>query len=96
MKAEALAKPTAPPSHRRDEKAEKGEKNEKRESRPLLWVMAGALIIVVGLLSYASASGLLNSQLVAPLTLLLIGVVLTLFGLYLYLTHRGQLPSPFV
>lgn len=95
LKVEASAKPTTPSAYRRDEKSEKSEKHEKRESGPLIWVMIGALIIVVGLLSYLSASGFLSSALQAPLVLLVVGVALTIFGFYLYVARRRHLPSTF-
>ena len=58
--------------------------------------MIGAVIIAVGLLSYLRASGFINSELVAPLLLLVIGVGMIIFGIFVYARRGRRFPTPFV
>ncbi len=95
MKAQAPTQPTYQPMRRRNEKAEKNEKHEKRgEASYRIWLLAGVIVIIVGLLSYLQAAGLLNSQYMSAFLFLVVGAALVLFALYAYTTRQKRFPSP--
>ena len=107
LKMETVAKPTPPPTYRRDEKSEKGEKREKNEPEKgekrekgefsfIGWLIAGIVIIIVGLLAYMRAVGYIASQYVGPVVVLVIGIAIIIVAVWLSTMAKRRNPSPAV
>ena len=107
LKMEAAPRPpqTPSPAYRRDEKSEKheknqqgekGEKHEKGEFGYLGWLIGGIVVIVIGLLAYLQAAGMLASQYNGAITLLVVGIAIIIIAVWLSMTARRRHPTPSV
>ena len=105
LKIEAAPRQTPPPPYRRDEKSEKsekqekkepekGEKNEKREHGNIGWLIAGIVIILVGLIAFLRVQGFLQSQYETPIVLLVVGIAIIIVAVWLSMMARRRNPAP--
>ena len=108
LKMESSARPAPPPTYRRDEKSEKGEKNEKREKNQgekgekhekgefghIGWLIGGIIVIVIGILAFARATGYLAQPIEGAVTLLIIGIAIIIVAVYLSTMARRRSPAP--
>jgi predicted lipid-binding transport protein (Tim44 family) len=107
LKAEATAKtqPQGPtPPYRRDEKTEKNEKNEHDEKTEkqekgehggfIGFFIGGLILIIIGVFSLLSISGVLTSGANSALVLVLIGVVIIIAAVYVATNARRRSPQP--
>jgi hypothetical protein len=91
-----------PPPPRRDEKAEKVEKQEKNEPEKgekgehgfIGWLIAGIIVIAVGVLAYANAVGLVTGQIQGAVILLVLGIAIIIVAVWLSMTARRRYPAP--
>jgi len=101
----AVTRPVPPPTYRRNEKSEKGEKTEKKEPEKgekhekgefgfIGWLIAGIIVIIIGVFAYARALGYINSPLENALVLLIIGVAIIVVAIWLSTMARRRHPSP--
>jgi len=106
MEPAAAPKPAPPPTYyyrseksekqekREPEKGEKGEKYEKGEYGFFGWLIGGVIIILIGLLAYAEAVGLISGSMDSALVLLMIGVAVILAAVWISMTARRRHPAP--
>ncbi len=104
LRAEAPPRPAPPPPtyYRREEKTEKreknepekGEKHEKGEFGHIGWLIAGVVIIIVGLLAYFRAAGFIASQYEGPVVLLVVGIAVIVLAVWLSTMARKRNPTP--
>jgi hypothetical protein len=102
-------RPVPPPTYRRDEKSEKGEKNEKqgKNQQPekgekhekgqfgfVGWLIGGIIVIVIGILAYARATGMLSQPIESAVTLLVIGIAIIIVAIWLSTMARRRNPAP--
>lgn len=73
---------------------EKGEKHEKGEYGIIGWFVGGFILILIGVMSYARATGLLEPGMWSALVLLVIGVVIIFVAIYIAITARRRHPPP--
>ena len=105
----APAPSPAPTPPMRQEKAEKGEKHEKQEKQQpekgekhetsqfgfLGFLVGGLILILIGAIAYINATtGWLSGGLGASVTLLLIGFVIIIVGVYVATKARRWFPQP--
>jgi predicted lipid-binding transport protein (Tim44 family) len=100
--ARAQSQPT--PAYRRDEKAEKkekderGEKGEKQEKGEhggfIGFLIGGLVLIIIGIFSLLSISGIISGALNGALLLVLIGVVIIIAAIYFASVARKRSPQP--
>jgi uncharacterized membrane protein YvbJ len=79
------------------EKREKGEyweKTEKHEHMLIGPLIGGLILIVLGILVYFSLSGSLNGQVLGASFLVLVGIVIIGFALYIALILERRHPKP--
>jgi len=110
LKMEPTTAPSPPPaSPMRQEKAEKGEKNEKQEKQQpekgekhesrfgfLGFLVGGLILLLIGavaLVSWANP-GLFSGGLGVSVTLLLIGFIIIIVGVYVATVARRHMPQP--
>ncbi len=106
LKMEPSARPAPPPTYyRRDEKSEKGEKREKNEPEKgekhekgefghVGWLIAGIVIIVIGILAYFRAVGFVASQYEVPVVLMVFGIAIIVVAIWLSSMARKRSPAP--
>ena len=97
LKREAPVQAVAPaPAPRRNEKAEKGEKGEKQEKQEpekgekhekgqtgfIGFLIAGLVLILIGVVSYATSMRWISGNMIGPAVLLVIGVAVIVIGIY--------------
>jgi len=100
------ARPIPSPTYRRDEKSEKGEKQEKNrqpekgekqekgEFGYIGWLIGGIIVIVIGILAYARATGMLSQPIESAVTLLVIGIAVIIIAVWLSTRARRRNPAP--
>ena len=105
LKHEAPVQAAAPaPAPRRTEKAEKGEKGEKQEPEKgekhekgqfgfMGFLIAGLVLILIGVVSYATSMRWIGSNMMGPAVLLVIGVAIIVIGIYAATMARRRSPS---
>jgi hypothetical protein len=92
----------SPPTYRRDEKSEKGEKREKNEPEKgekgehgfVGYLIAGIIVIAIGLLAYANAVGYIAGPIQGAVILLVIGIAIIIVAIWLSTTARRRYPTP--
>ena len=96
----------APPIYRRDEKSEKNEKNEKNEHGEknekqekgehgfIGFLIGGLILIIIGVFSLLSISGIIYAPLTGAFVLVLIGVVIIFAAVYFAIIARRRSPHP--
>jgi rRNA maturation protein Nop10 len=110
LKMEAPSRPSSPqpayqPTIRRNEKSEKGEKqeknepekgekNEKREHGHIGWLIAGTVVIIIGILAFLRASNIMQSQFESPITLVVVGVAVIIIAFWLSSMAKKRNPTP--
>ena len=108
LKMEPSARPAPPPTYRRDEKSEKGEKNEKQEKNQgekgekhekgefghIGWFIGGIIVIVIGILAFARATGHLTQPIEGAVTLLIVGIAIIIVAVWLSTMARRRSPAP--
>jgi uncharacterized membrane protein YvbJ len=105
LKVESSARPAPPPTYRRDEKSEKGEKHEKNQGEKgekhekggfghIGWLIGGIIVIVIGILAFARATGYLSQPIEGAVTLLIIGIAIIIVAIYLSTMARRRSPAP--
>jgi uncharacterized membrane protein YvbJ len=96
---------TPPPPYNRNEKNEKGEKHEKNEPEKgekhekgefgfVGWLIAGIIIIAIGLFAFARAMGYITSPVQNALVFLIFGIAIIVVAIYLSTRARNRNPSP--
>jgi uncharacterized membrane protein YvbJ len=104
---QAPPRPTPPPAYRRDEKSEKheknqqqqgekGEKHEKGGSGHIGWLIGGMVVILIGILAFLQAAGMLNSAYNNAIFLLVIGIALVVIAVYFSTMAKKRNPAPSV
>lgn len=73
--------------HEKEEKMEKTEKHEKREFGFVGPLIAGLILIFLGLTSYLKVTGFLGAEVVGALFLIMIGVIIMIGGFYAARRH---------
>lgn len=99
--------PQAPaPTYRRDEKSEKNEKNqrdgdEKSEKQEkgerggfIGYLIGGLILIIIGIFSLLSVTGLIPAGANGALFLVLIGIVIIVAAVYAAIIARKRSPMP--
>jgi uncharacterized membrane protein YvbJ len=103
--ARTAPQPAPPPTYRRNEKGEKGEKQEKNEPEKgekhekgevgiIGWVIAGIVIIVIGLFAFVRASGYISSPVENALVILIIGIAVIVVAIWLSTRAKRRSPPP--
>ncbi|XHH07861.1 MAG: zinc-ribbon domain-containing protein [Candidatus Bathyarchaeia archaeon] len=97
------AAPQAQPP-RRDEKQEKNEKNQDNEKREkqekgehggfIGYLIGGLVLIIIGVFSLLSISGIIASPFTGAFILVLIGVVIIIAAVYAAIMARKRSPRP--
>jgi len=103
--AQAPAAPQTPPQPpMRNEKAEKGEKQEKNQQREkgekhekgefgfVGFLIAGLVVVAIGVLGFLRVTGALAGVWEGPLTLLVIGLAIIIIGVYVAMMARKRYP----
>jgi len=105
LKVEAPAQAAPAPAPQKAEKAEKGEKQEKQEpekgekhekgrSGYVGFLIAGIVLIFLGVVAYYDVTvGLPSSQLTGPAILLIIGIVIIIVGVYAATMAKRRYPQ---
>jgi len=104
LRVETPPKQGPPTTYRRDEKSEKqekkekkepekGEKNEKGERSHIGWLIAGIVVIIIGMLAFLRAYGVIASQFEGPIMLLIVGVAIIIVAVWLSLMARKRNPA---
>jgi predicted lipid-binding transport protein (Tim44 family) len=97
------AQPQPAPAYRKDEKSEKnekdqrGEKNEKQEKGEhgfVGFLIGGLVLIIIGIFSLLSVSGIITGGLNGAFVLVLIGVVIIVAAIYFASVARKRSPQP--
>lgn len=107
LKIEAQA-PTAPPAPSpppvRSEKQEKGEKQEKHQEREkgekhekgefgfVGFLIAGLVVVTIGVLALLRFAGYFTSPVESALTLLVVGLAIIIVGIYVVVMARRRYP----
>lgn len=108
LKSQAATPSTAPPTYHKDEKSEKNEKNEKDERDRnenekqekgehggfIGYLIGGLILIIIGVFSLLSISGLIPAGANWAFILVLIGIVIIIAAVYAALTARKRSPHP--
>jgi uncharacterized membrane protein len=68
--------------HEKEEKREKTEKHEKREFGLIGPLIAGLILIFLGLMFYIQVTGLIVSGIAGALFLIMIGIIIIIVGIY--------------
>ena len=76
------------------EQPEKGEKQEKGEFSYIGWLIGGIIVIVIGILAFANASGYVTSAVQNAIVLLVIGFVIVLVAVWMSMRARSRNPAP--
>lgn len=80
--------------HEKEEKGQKAEKHEKREVGFLGPLIAGLILICIGLFSYLQIIGVFEWKIAAAFLLILIGIIIIIVGVYAYATAARRHPKP--
>jgi uncharacterized membrane protein YvbJ len=104
LKTETTARPLVrPQTYRRNEKSEKHEKhqrNEKREKNEkgefgfISWLVAGIIIIVIGVFAFAQAAGYITSPVENAIIIVTIGVAIILVAVWMAMRAHTRNPVP--
>jgi H+/gluconate symporter-like permease len=76
----------------KNEKDEQQEKREKQEFSILGPLIGGAILILIGFMSYLTISGMLNWRSIAPFILIIIGAIIIIGVIFGILMARGRNP----
>ena len=103
--AQAPTAPQAPPQPRmRNEKAEKGEKQEKNQQPEkgekhekgefgfVGFLIAGLVVVAIGVLAFLNVTNVIAGPWEGPLTLLVIGFAIIIVGVYVAMMARKRNP----
>ncbi len=98
----AAPRPPMPPPAYRNEKGEKreknepekGEKHEKGEYGYIGWLVGGIIVLLLGFLGLAAATGYISSAMNGALVLLVIGIVVIIIAVWLSTMARRRHPAP--
>jgi len=107
LKMEAPPQPAPAPAPQRVEKAEKGEKREKQEKHEpekgekhemnqfgfIGLVIGGLVLIILGFFAYLRVSNIMTDGMGNALTLLVIGLIIIVVGIYVASMTRRRYPS---
>jgi predicted lipid-binding transport protein (Tim44 family) len=104
LKSQAATQ-TSPPSttygkneksekNEKDEHNEKNEKQEKGEHGFIGFLIGGLVLIIIGIFSLLSISGILTAAANGAFVLVLIGVVIIIAAVYAALVARRRTPQP--
>ena len=107
LKLEAPPQPAPAPAPQRVEKAEKGEKGEKQEKHEpekgekremnqfgfIGLVIGGLVLIILGFFAYLASTGVIEDGMRNALTLLVIGLIIIIVGIYVASMARRRYPS---
>src|SRR4030065_2644606 len=108
LKMEAPPQPAPAPAPQRVEKAEKGEKGEKQEKHEpaegekhemnqfgfIGLVIGGLVLIILGFFAYLRVSNIMTDGMGNALTLLVIGLIIIVVGIYVAsMTRRSYLST---
>jgi len=80
--------------HEKKEKGEKAEKYEKREFEVIGSLIGGLILIFFGLMFYLQVTGFLDGEFVWALFLIIVGIIITVGGLYAAMTAAKRHPRP--
>ena len=102
--AQAPSAPSAPPQPpMRREKAEKGEKQEKQQPEKgekhekgefgfMGFLIAGLIVIIIGVFAFLRVTNVLSGGMESALTLLVIGLAVIIVGVYVAMMARRRYP----
>lgn len=107
LKMEAPPQPAPVPAPQRVEKAEKGEKGEKQEKHEpekgekremnqfgfVGLVIGGLVLIILGFFAYLRVANIVTDGMSSALTLLIIGLIVIVVGIYVASMARRRYPS---
>ena len=107
LKMEAPPQPTPIPAPQRAEKGEKGEKREKQEKHEpekgekremnqfgfIGLVIGGLVLIILGFFAYLRVANIMTDGMGSALTLLIIGLIVIVVGIYVASMARKRYPS---
>jgi len=105
LKVEAQAQAAPAATQQRKEMAEKGEKQEKQEPEKgekhekgrfgfVGFLIAGVVLVLLGIVAYYDVTvGLPSSQLTGPVMLLIIGIVIIIVGIYVTTMAKRRNPQ---
>src|SRR3972149_8783788 len=107
LKMEAPPQPAPAPAPQRGEKAEKGEKREKQEKHEpekgekhemnqfgfVGLVIGGLVLIILGFFAYLRVARIVTDGMSSALTLLIIGLIVIVVGIYVASMARRRYPS---
>ena len=97
------ASPSTPPydyryrqrHEKHEEKGEKGEKYEKRSGGYAGLVIAGLIVLFIGVLSYVNATtGFLTGPIASAIVVVIIGLAIVVAGIYYSTRSRSRNPAP--
>jgi hypothetical protein len=108
LKADMGAQPVPQqrPTYRRDEKSEKGEKQEKNQHNEkgekhekgehghVGWLIAGLVVIIIGVMAFVRAMGYIPGAIENAVVLLVIGVAIIIVAVWFSTTARKRSPVP--
>jgi hypothetical protein len=72
---------------------EKGEKHEKGEFGFVGFLIAGLVVVVIGVVAFLRVTGAIAGGWESPLTLLVIGFAIIIVGLYVAMARRHNPPA---
>jgi hypothetical protein len=103
----AQAAPQPRPTYRRDEKSEKGEKQEKNQPHNekgekhekgefgfIGWLIAGLVVIVIGVLAFVRAMNIIPGPIESAVVLLVIGIAIIVVAVWFSTMARKRSPAP--
>ena len=107
LKLEAPPQPAPAPAPQRVEKSEKGEKQEKQEKHEpekgekremnqvgfIGLVIGGLVLIILGFFAYLRVANIVTDGMSSALTLLIIGLIIIVVGIYVASMARRRYPS---
>ena len=107
LKMEASPQPAPAPVPQRVEKGEKGEKGEKQEKHEpekgekhemnqfgfIGLVIGGLVLIILGFFAYLRVANIMTDGMGSALTLLIIGLIVIVVGIYVASMARKRYPS---
>ena len=104
LELQAAARPTVTHEtyrrHEKNEKQEKNQQNEKREKnekggfRFVGWLIAGIIIIVIGVFAFAQASGYITSAVENAVVIVIIGVAILFVAVWMAIRAHNRNPVP--
>ncbi len=77
-----------------EQQPEKGEKHEKGEFGFVGFLIAGLVVVLLGVFAYLNVAGILTGGMQGALTLLIIGLAIIIVGLYFATRARQRNPPP--